>query len=118
MAAKIVVGVLLMAIVSSVAWRGKRLMFQFLAITAALLFLAPAVNPWYLTWMVPWLCFLPVPALILWTGLAPLSYHVLSGWAQTGVWSELGILRWVEYVPVFAGLVWHLALWWRSKERV
>jgi alpha-1,6-mannosyltransferase len=58
-------------------------------------------HPWYLTWIVPLLAFLPVPALLLWTVLAPLAYQAVIAWFAMGVWQGSTAIRWYEYVPVY-----------------
>lgn len=58
-------------------------------------------HPWYLTWLVPLLPFLPLPGLLLWTALVPIAYHVLIDWITRGVWIHEGPLRYLIYVPVY-----------------
>ena len=69
----------------------------------ALLLLAANCFPWYLSWFVPLLALYPHPALLLWTALAGLSYHVVTDYAILGVWEELDFYRRLEYAPV---LLW------------
>jgi hypothetical protein len=73
---------------------------------ATLLFLAPNVFPWYLTWLVPFLCFFPNPALLLWSTTVLLSYNVLIRYSTLGAWQYQAELAWLEYLPVFAWLSW------------
>ncbi len=72
---------------------------------AALLLLSPSVFPWYLTWLVPFLCLFPNAGLLLWTATIFLSYHVLIGYKVLGIWQYDPVLVWLEYVPVFALLL-------------
>lgn len=72
---------------------------------AAVLFLAPSVFPWYVIWLVPFLCFFPNPALLLFTSTVLLSYHVLIGYSATGEWRYTPWLVWLEYLPVYALLL-------------
>jgi hypothetical protein len=80
---------------------------------AAVLFLSPSVFPWYVTWLTPFLCFFPHPALLLFTVTVLISYHVLIDFAALGVWQYNPWLIGVEYVPVYALLLWH----WARKPR-
>jgi len=80
---------------------------------AAVLLLSPSVFPWYVTWLVPFLCFYPNPALLLWTVTVLLSYHVLIDFTALGQWHYTPWLVWLEYVPVFALL---LLGWLRPRE--
>ena len=72
---------------------------------AALLLLSPSVFPWYLTWLIPFLCFYPNTGFLLWTSTIFLSYHVLIGYTAHGAWEYDPGLVWLEYAPVFALLV-------------
>lgn len=69
-------------------------------VLAAYLLLMPTVDPWYVCWLLPFLCFSPSRGLLLFTLTAVLSYwyylgNVLPAW-----------VLWVEYVPVYLLLVW------------
>lgn len=72
---------------------------------AAVLLLAANVFPWYVTWLVPFLCFFPTPAFLLWTATVLLSYHVLIDYTVLGLWRETPWLLWLEYLPVYALLL-------------
>ncbi len=72
---------------------------------AALLLLSPSVFPWYLTWLIPFLCFFPNTGLLLWTATIFLSYHVLIGYTAHGAWQYDPWLIWLEYAPVYAVLL-------------
>jgi hypothetical protein len=80
-----------------------QLRFAFVVIATALL-LAPTLYPWYVVWVVPFLCFYRNRAWIAFTGLVSVSYWVWEVFAATGHWE----LPWqwyaVEYVP-FYGLL-------------
>ena len=79
-------------------------------IIAVLTLLSPTLHPWYVIWVIPFLCFFPNPAWILFSGLVFLSYSVLKEYHTTGVWQESLVIRLWEYVPfyalLFSGLVW------------
>lgn len=74
-------------------------------LVAAVLLLSPSVFPWYVTWLVPFLCFFPNPAWLLFTATVLLSYHVLIGYTTAGAWRYTPWLVWLEYVPVYALLL-------------
>ncbi|MBI3570931.1 MAG: hypothetical protein HY082_07500 [Gammaproteobacteria bacterium] len=77
----------------------------------AALLLTSTLYPWYLLWLLPFLCFYPQRAWILFTGLVMLSYHVLIRYAAEGVWEESLWIRLAIYVPFFSLL---LADMWRD----
>ncbi len=85
-----------------------------LAAICALLLLSANCFPWYLTWMLPLLAVHPIPALLLWTALVPLAYHVVPAYEATGSWSYDNALTLAEYLPV---LVWLGALAGRQAVR-
>jgi hypothetical protein len=97
------------------AWRQADLArYAFLVIGCALL-LAPTLYPWYLAWIVPFLCLFPNRAWILLTGLVFASYWVWVGFAESGQWRLPGAVWALEYVP-FAALLVYDALRGRSSR--
>jgi hypothetical protein len=71
------------------------------AVVLLLLFSANCF-PWYLSWLVPLLALYPGAPLLLWTALAPLSYHILIGHQTLGIWQDSDEMRLLEYLPVYA----------------
>lgn len=71
----------------------------------AALLLTSTLHPWYLLWLLPFLCFYPQRAWILFTGLVMLSYHVVIRYAAEGVWVENPWIKFVIHVPFFALLL-------------
>ena len=98
------VGVLLVVVALAVAARRPSLPRGALWIIVASLFLSANCFPWYLTWFLPLMAVRAQPALLLWTALAPLSYHVVIPYALLGLWQEDPFYLVLEYVPVFAML--------------
>jgi len=79
-----------------------------LFVMMALVFvLSPVANPWYLTWLVPFMCVFPRRAWILLTGLAGMYY--LDFYFD---YQDLGHLErwtpWIEYTPFYLLLAWDL----------
>ncbi len=77
---------------------------------AAILMLAPNCYPWYVTWLVPILCFFPLrsfaTAWLLLTVLQFLSYNVLIDFQVNGRWRFDPFLQWLTYAPFYALLLW------------
>jgi hypothetical protein len=71
--------------------------------TGALLLLSPTLHPWYLLWILPWVCLMPSAAWILLSGLAALTYLDLGSTGPAG--DGRAWLRCVEYVPFYALLL-------------
>jgi hypothetical protein len=86
--------------------RKRDLLEQLYWVTGAVLLAAPTLFPWYLTWMVPFLCFFLSPAWLLLTALAPLSYYVLIDWWTLGVWQQSELFMNLQYYPFYSLLIW------------
>ena len=83
-------------------------------IVTAIIFLSPAVYPWYLTWLLPLLALKPQPALLLLTVTAPL-YYTRFYYGSRGAYEifELYIV-WCLWVPVWSLCVWQ---WYRTNAQ-
>ncbi|HEU4403644.1 MAG TPA: hypothetical protein VFT43_16235 [Candidatus Polarisedimenticolia bacterium] len=79
--------------------------------TGALLLLSPIAHPWYLLWILPWLCLFPSGSWILLSGLAVLSYANLGAAGRLD--EPYPWVRFAEYLPFYAAL----ALEWRAARR-
>jgi len=77
---------------------------------AAILLLGPNCYPWYMTWIVPLVCFFPASrfavAWLLLTVLQFLSYNVLIDFQANGRWRFDPFLQWLTYAPFYALLLW------------
>ena len=86
-------------------------------LTGAFLLLTPTMHPWYLTWVLPFLCFFRSAGWILLTGTAILARSVYIGYEATGVWQEIGWIKPVEYVFPYLLMLYDLILRIRSWRR-
>jgi hypothetical protein len=87
-------------------FREKDLLRCAFPVLGCALLLAPTLYPWYVCWIVPFLCFRLSPAWLYLTGTVVASYTVWATFPVTGDWSPgTGILI-LEYVPFYALLVW------------
>jgi hypothetical protein len=78
------------------------------AIGAYLLLVPTAMHPWYVVWMVPFLCFAPSLAWLYFSGAVSLSYVAFLVWpAPLPAWAWLA-----QYGPVFGLLAVEA---WRSR---
>ena len=71
-------------------------------VIACSLLLTPTFYPWYLCWLVPFLCFYPNRAWMYLTGAIVASYWVLVRFDAAGVWNPGWAVLVIEYVPFFA----------------
>lgn len=99
--------------VTVLAWPLER---AALWVIAVMLAVSANCHPWYLTWILPLLAISPVPALLLWSGLMPLAYRVVIGWALLGQWNGSTPWRWLIYLPVY-GLLAGSALARRRRSK-
>jgi hypothetical protein len=83
--------------------RADTLRFAFVVIGTGLL-LAPTLYPWYVAWVIPFLCFHSNRAWILFTGLVVISYWVWEIYPGEGRWELPWYLYLAEYLP-FYGLL-------------
>ncbi len=88
------------------------LKFAFMAI-GAFLILSPTVHPWYLTWIVPFLCFNNNWAWLVLTGTVVFYYFMnhnlfstLIEYNNEWVWQEVHWLKLPEYVPFYGLLIY------------
>lgn len=86
--------------------------YTFYTIGVFLMF-SPTVHPWYLTWIIPFLCFFHSKAWLVLTGTVVFYYymnhHLFSTIIQYNneyVWQEVHWLKLPEYLPFFALLIY------------
>jgi hypothetical protein len=70
-------------------------------VVAVALLLTPTFYPWYLCWLIPFLCFFPRRSWIYLSGAVILSYWVWVRFENTGVWDPGPVVMAVEWVPFF-----------------
>jgi hypothetical protein len=103
-------GLLFLVLVVFAVVHGRRqkdiLRYTYLVIGFAIV-LSPTVYPWYVSWMVPLLCFFPNPAWILFTCLVFASYWVLPLYKQANLWILDEKVLLLEYVPFYFLLIFH-----------
>ena len=85
----------------------KNLLKHFFILMTLVFLLSPIQNPWYLCWIVPFLCIFPSRSWILLTGLVGLyyidfyfDYQEIQSWTK---WTP-----WFEYLPFYLLLIWDL----------
>jgi hypothetical protein len=86
-----------------------------------LLLASPVTDPWYLGWIVPFLCFFPNPAWLFLTFSVQVYYlYFWNHWAYVtfsdipalGIASGWEIARPLEYIPFYCLLA---VVWWRRR---
>ncbi|NIM20193.1 MAG: glycosyltransferase [Candidatus Latescibacteria bacterium] len=92
---------LLIVFAFSQGFRQKEfLRFAYLVVGCSLL-LTPTVYPWYVCWILPFLCFYPNRAWLLFTGLVIGSYWAWARLAESGEWGVGIPMMALEYAPLY-----------------
>lgn len=109
----------IMLILSMIIWHSKRPLLECAMImVGAALLLTTTVQPWYMLWIVPFLCFYPNRAWLLLTALIMLAYHVLIRYQAEGVWDESLWIKLVIYIPFYLVLISDGFRGFRSGKRL
>ncbi|HVB28317.1 MAG TPA: hypothetical protein VNG91_00765 [Terriglobia bacterium] len=114
--AQFVAGVLLLLLIVYVLKARMEIWDAGLIILSGLLFLSSNAFPWYFTWIVPFLCFCPNPALLLLTVTCVLGYSPVIAYAAGGAFSNSPLMVILEYLPVYALLGYGIARHFQRKH--
>lgn len=122
-AAKLIAGALFGLVCLWCWWRARTLDGVLGPTLTALFLVSPVVHPWYLMWLLP-LAALSwsgrrAPwsgAVLVWGLTAWLAYLPRPDYLRMGVWQEAGLVRWLEYGPVWLALGWGLLAARRSQK--
>lgn len=114
--AQLIAGILLLVLIAYVLKARMDIFRSCLAILSGLLFLSSNAFPWYFTWIAPFLCFYPSPALLLMTVTCVLGYSPVIAYAAGGSFSNSPLMQVLEYLPVFALLGYEVAQHFRQRQ--
>ena len=119
-AAKAVAAALLACVFAWCIWSRQTVLGLLGICISALMLLSPVVHPWYLLWVLPFAALsaggqraaLSRPFFV-WSLLIWLAYVPRAQYLETGEWHTEDWIVWLEYLPVWASLIWsgavHLA---------
>lgn len=74
-------------------------------LTGAIILFTPTLYPWYLIWIIPYLCFFHNPAWLLLSGLSMVSYEVLINWNTLQIWQQDPLFLKLQYYPFYTLLL-------------
>jgi hypothetical protein len=77
-------------------------------LTGLYLLITSTLHPWYLIWIIPFLCVVVSPSWILLTGTAILSYHIYILFDARNIWDEVLWVRLAEYLPFYCLLAFEI----------
>jgi len=90
-------------------WFDTRELFKYAFVLVGLfLLLTSTVEPWYLLWVVPFLCVFLSPSWVLLSGSVVLSYFIYIRYDTLNIWEESMWIRLLEYVPFFSLLAFEV----------
>ena len=132
--AKAICGLIMIGTMGWLSWRSnwskvaahredRSIVWACFVMVGTLLLASPVTDPWYVCWIVPFLCFFPNRAWLLLTCLQQIYYlYFWNNWSYFTIsdiswykWtSEFEIARATEYGPFYLLLVWE---WWASSNR-
>ncbi len=96
---------------------GDKRLWPLFVIMGLVFLLSPVQNPWYLNWIVPFLCIFPFRSWILLTGLIGLYYMGFYFDYQDKGHLEM-YLPWFEFTPFYALLIYDYFVKKRSKLNI
>jgi hypothetical protein len=92
---------------------GQELMRDIFVLMSLVFLLSPVQNPWYLSWVVPFMCLFPWRSWILLTGLVGLYYlDFYFDYQDIPQYSQW--IPWLEYTPFYIYLAFEL---WKNRTR-
>ncbi len=80
---------------------GKKLFKYSFFLVGLYLILTPTLHPWYLIWLIPFLCVFRRWSWLLLSGLVVLSYIIYIDYDKSGGWTELWWVRVLEFLPFY-----------------
>lgn len=94
----------------------NNLYLQMFAIFGLYLILTPSIFNWYMLWIIPFIILFRNYSFLILSGTIFLSYHVLIGYYNNGVWSDYPILRILTYGPFY--LILSVELYYLFKKKI
>lgn len=114
--AEVMLLLLVLSLLAASLYCRKSLLEQCYWMVGITLLCSPNLFPWYVIWIVPFLCFFPNPAWLLLTSTIALSYSVLIDWWTLGVWHQNQELLALEFLPFYGMMLWSLVGKLHSKR--
>ena len=104
--AELVAAVIILALVAYVLKSRQEPLRAGLILVTAMLLISPNAFPWYFTWIVPFLCFYPVPPILLLTITCVLGYSPVVAYSAGQSYVHSPLMSTLEYVPTYLWLAW------------
>ncbi len=104
--AEFAVATIVFGLVAYAIWKQAPLLRAGLFLTAGILLLSPNAFPWYFTWTVPFLCFLPNAPWLLMTVTCVLGYSPVVAYVAGQPYRDSSLILALEYAPVIGWLAY------------
>jgi hypothetical protein len=108
--------ILFLSVLAYNLWRQTSLLEQSYWMVGITLLCSPNLFPWYVVWIVPFLCFFPNPAWLLLCSTIGLSYYVLIDWWTLGVWRQNQSILALQFLPFYGMMLWGFVVKFHSKR--
>ena len=105
----IVCGVLFLLWIAALAFVDRPLLDKLFLAFLGFILVSPSVHPWYLAWLAALVALRWSVAVVVLLATANLSNIVVYQYHATGIWQDRPWLVFIEYVPLYALLVWEIA---------
>ncbi len=104
---KMVIVVILISVFMYLFIKNKELEWSAYIIIGLFIILSFQVQPWYLMWILPFVCIYRGRAWIVLTSLIPLSYYTyVKFYSPEKIWHESLIIKSIEYFPFYFLLIY------------
>ncbi|MFC1808285.1 hypothetical protein ACFL0T_08000 [Candidatus Omnitrophota bacterium] len=104
-ASKIVLTVLALSLLIYLSLKKVDLLKSCYLMLGLILVLSPVVHPWYLLWIIPFICIYQNTAWLTFTFTVAFSYSILTQYYYQGAWEENTQVKLLVYLPFYLLLV-------------
>jgi hypothetical protein len=88
----------------------KQLIKYSLILIGLYLILTPTFHPWYIIWLIPFLCIFRYKSWILLSGTLIFSYYIYIDFDTLGIWQEIWWIILIEYLPFYIVFIYEFQL--------
>lgn len=115
--ARVISGTLYVAFIGFITAKRHSLEATALLAGAGWLMLTTTVHPWYLVWILPFICIHKSYGLQYWLWAVGLSYYAKFLQLNTGWWAESRLVWYIEYMPLAVLFACDIFLAYKSGNR-
>ena len=113
---RLICGIIYFLIFLIILFSKKNLLVKIYLSIFLLLIFSPVVHPWYVSWLVILLPFVPKWSGIFYVSLVSLTTITDLNFQLSGIWKEYTFVLILEYVPVLAIFLYEIYSPWKSSR--